>query len=92
MCNFKRFTRVEWIFIVIGLLAFICSVALTIECFVRFGTQFNGSSESFQAICHPQNSTTNCIDACTHWRCLSDVTFAIAFLVNLSKRKFNTFC
>ena len=92
MRNFKRFTWVEWVFIAVGLVALLCSVSLTIERFVHFATNFDGSSESFQEICHPQNSTTNCIDACTHWRCLSDVTFAIALLVNLCKRKFNTLC
>ena len=91
MRNFKRFTWVEWVFIAVGLVAFLFSVSLTIERFVHFGTNFNGSSESFQAICHPQDSTTNCIDACTNWSCLSDVTFAIALLVNLCKRKSNTF-
>ena len=91
MRNFKRFTWVEWVFIAVGLVAFLFSVSLTIERFVYFGTNFNESGESFQAICHPSDPT-NCIDACTHWRCLSDVTFAIALLVNLGEAKFNTFC
>uniref|UniRef100_A0A1X7TLK7 DUF7789 domain-containing protein n=1 Tax=Amphimedon queenslandica TaxID=400682 RepID=A0A1X7TLK7_AMPQE len=82
--NFKRFTWVEWVFIFIGLLAFLFSLGITIERFVHFEKNFNESAEAYQTICHPYNSTTNCIEECQDWTCISDFSFAVILIINLS--------
>ena len=75
----------EWVFVFVGLISFLFSLGITIERFVHFEKHFNESSEAYQTICHPPNSTTNCINECQDWFCISDFSFAVVLLVNLSK-------
>ena len=87
--NFRRFSWLEWVFIIVGLFAFFVTLGFTVERFFHFEKQFNISEKSYQCICLPKNSDNcddNCIKPCHHWTCLSDFTFAIILFVNLSEK------
>ena len=83
--NFRRFSWLEWVFIIVGLFAFIVTLGFTVERFFHFEKQFNISEKLYQCICLP-NDSDNCIKPCHHWTCLSDFTFAIILFVNLSEK------
>lgn len=73
----------EWVFIFVGLIAFLFSLGITIERFIHFEKNFNESAEAYQTICHPLK--TNCIEECQDWTCISDFSFAVILIINLSK-------
>ena len=73
--NFKRFSWWEWIFLVLGIVAFSTTLGLTIERFVYFHKIFNNSMNDSDAY--------DGLPACEEWTCLSDVTFAILLIINL---------
>ncbi|XP_019858916.1 PREDICTED: uncharacterized protein LOC109587121 [Amphimedon queenslandica] len=81
--NIRSFKRVEWAFIVIGVISFVTSLSFTIEKLVYFSWNFNASEKTFEHFCLPDDNSKNCIDPCHHWTCLSDFTFALILIVNL---------
>lgn len=68
----------------IGVISFMTSLGFTIERLVDFSEHFNASEKTYRNFCNPDNSMS-CIDPCHHWTCLSDFTFALILIVNLSK-------
>lgn len=81
--NVKRFTWVEWVFVVVVTLSLLVVLALTIERFVFF-------ESTFVNITIDTTNGTELSD-CNQWTCTNDVVFAVVVLINLCKSSSN-FC
>jgi len=73
--NVKRFTWVEWVFVVVVTLSLLVVLALTIERFVFF-------ESTFVNITIDTTNGTELSD-CNQWTCTNDVVFAVVVLINL---------
>lgn len=81
--NVKRFTWVEWVFVVVVTLSLLVVLALTIERFVFF-------ESTFVNITIDTTNGTELSD-CNQWTCTNDFIFAVVVLINLCKSSSNFF-
>ena len=78
--NYKRFTWIEWSFLILSLIAFLGTLGITIERFVYFYEHYNTTENSTEDDVY---LTPSDLKDCEEWTCTSDFTFTILLIANI---------
>ena len=74
--NWKRFSWLEWTFIVVATISVLGALTMSIERFVFF-------ESSFKNITNATNNASSSVYRCNKWTCTNDFIFAVVLVLNL---------